>query len=311
MILGSSEKPRTRTGFTLLEVLLASAIAVMIMGALYVAVDMQLRTAQAGRDVVEKSTLARALFARMASDIAGSLAPALPANSTSGSSSAGGSTAGGAASSTTGGSQAASTTTPSTSASAGQSTFSSNGASTGTTSTSGPTNAVTFNYGVQGTNQTLTLSASRFPRTSMLAALANPENASGFSDERYVSYWLAGSGGLARQEIKLVTSTDALTNLPPNVSDEDSFVIAPEVRQLNFRFFDGSEWNDTWDGTVAGTDGVTPIGPPVAIEITLGVAVRTVDEQAGVEPAIKNYRRVVFMPTANGATLPSTTSSSQ
>jgi hypothetical protein len=126
------------------------------------------------------------------------------------------------------------------------------------------------------------------------------------SDERTVTYWLAGSGagGLARQEIKQVTSSDALSNLAPNVSDEGSFVIAPEVASLVFRYFDGTNWNDSWAGTTAGPDGTTPIGPPLAIEITLGVVVATQDDNPDAEKQTKTYRRVVFLPTANGATTP-------
>ena len=57
-----------RSGFTLLEVVLATGIAVMLLGGLYVAVDMQLRLAQESRDVVQESTLSRALFDRMDND---------------------------------------------------------------------------------------------------------------------------------------------------------------------------------------------------------------------------------------------------
>ena len=123
------------------------------------------------------------------------------------------------------------------------------------------------------------------------------------SDERILVYWLAssGSGGLARQEIKAVTSSDAVSALGPSVSDEASYIIAPEVRSVTFRYLDNTQtWNDTWDGTTAGADGVTPMGPPMAIEVILGIGARTVDEQTGADVPLKNYRRVVFLPTANG-----------
>src|SRR5438105_10290523 len=70
---------RQRRAFTLLEVLLATAIGVLLLAGLYVAVDIQLRHAQIARDVVEESTLARALFARISSDIGQNLGPVLPA----------------------------------------------------------------------------------------------------------------------------------------------------------------------------------------------------------------------------------------
>ena len=53
--------PTRRGGFTLLEVLLASALAVILMAALYVALDVQLRLADAGRESIEQATLTRAI----------------------------------------------------------------------------------------------------------------------------------------------------------------------------------------------------------------------------------------------------------
>src|SRR5436305_917851 len=64
-----------RPAFTLLEVLLASAIAVLLMGALYVAVSIQLQHAQVARDLVQDSSLTRNLFARIAADSAPHLPP--------------------------------------------------------------------------------------------------------------------------------------------------------------------------------------------------------------------------------------------
>ena len=62
-----------RGGFTLLEVVLALTIGILLMSALYVAVDIQLRHAQAGREIVERSTLVRSLMTRIAADISKSV----------------------------------------------------------------------------------------------------------------------------------------------------------------------------------------------------------------------------------------------
>ncbi|MBX9582404.1 MAG: prepilin-type N-terminal cleavage/methylation domain-containing protein, partial [Gemmataceae bacterium] len=67
-----------RPGFTLLEVLLASAIAILLLGALYFAMDVTLRRTQDGREMVEVDNLARAAFHRMGVDLAGALAPLPP-----------------------------------------------------------------------------------------------------------------------------------------------------------------------------------------------------------------------------------------
>ena len=55
-----------RPAYTLLEVLLATAIGVLLLAALYIALDVQFTSAQAGRDTIERTTLARSLLARMA-----------------------------------------------------------------------------------------------------------------------------------------------------------------------------------------------------------------------------------------------------
>src|SRR5438445_4672391 len=72
------QRRNRRRGFTLLEVLLAAAIGVLLMAALYVAVEVQLNHARAGREAVEHSLLARALLRRMSNDIAPSLGAPLP-----------------------------------------------------------------------------------------------------------------------------------------------------------------------------------------------------------------------------------------
>jgi prepilin-type N-terminal cleavage/methylation domain-containing protein len=293
-----------RRGFTLLEVLLAATIGVLLMGALYVAVDIQVRNAQAGRDLVEQSALGRALLARIASDISPCVGQIDPSRFKSSGSSASG---GGSTITTTG--STSTTTTPASGTSSGT-TSSTSTTTTGstpgssTTTTSSPTSS-TFTFSLQGDSSSLTLYVSLLPRDvdqqpgTMAAnsADAAPIN----SDVRRISYWLAGGSdgqGLARQELLLATSDDAST-LPPNIPDEASLVIAPEVKTLAFSYFDGSDWQDSWDGTQPGPDGVTPIGPPLAVAITIGIAPPNSDGRSGSGQKLKTYRHVVAIPTAN------------
>jgi hypothetical protein len=134
-------------------------------------------------------------------------------------------------------------------------------------------------------------------------------------DTRRITYWLiageGGQSGLARNEIKVATSPDSITagttgttgtDLMPTNVDLAKAVIAPEVRSVKFRYFDGTEWQDSWDSTTLGADTITPIGSPRAIEITLGIA-RPGSKNA--EP--KTFRQVIFLPTANGTTQQPTT----
>src|SRR5713226_530610 len=71
-------RQRRCPAFTLLEVLLAAAIGVMLLGALYVAVDMHLRQAEAGRDASSQSDVARRILARVAADITPCVGPPTP-----------------------------------------------------------------------------------------------------------------------------------------------------------------------------------------------------------------------------------------
>jgi prepilin-type N-terminal cleavage/methylation domain-containing protein len=297
-----SGKPSGRSGFTLLEVLLAFAIGVLLMAALYVAVDVQLHHAQAGRDAATDAGVVRNVLEHMASDIKAHLAPTLPASINSSgnqASSAGATSAAGAA--TAASNSTASPSSSTSTGSAGSTGGTGNAASTSTTSTG---DTFVFNLGVQGAQNQLTLFDSKLPRELIKPpAVLDSQTLPVLSDLRCITYWLAGGGdqplGLARQEIKIATSSDLLSNLPPNIPDEASHVIAEEVKRLSFSYFDGSNWQDTWDGTALGPDNATPIGPPVAIAITIGVAPSSAAGQG--TSNLKTYRHVVLIPTANGA----------
>src|SRR5262249_3748296 len=68
---GGSRPPLAapRAGFTPLDGMLAMASGVVLLGALYVAVNVQLSQAQAGRALVQQSPLARSLCNTMSNDI--------------------------------------------------------------------------------------------------------------------------------------------------------------------------------------------------------------------------------------------------
>ncbi len=284
---GAKGGRQSRPAFTLLEVLLATAIGVLLMSALYVAVDVQLRHAQAARDLVEHGTLARALFVRIASDITPTMAPALPSTSTS---------SGG------GGAAAGSSTTTDTS--------SSGTATTGTTdsnssSTTAASTESTFNVGVLGDSSRLILCMSRSPRELDVGVDAGVdlENLPFVSDIRRITYWLVGGEevplGLARQEINLVASDDLMSALPPDVPDDPTYgvrLLAEEVKSLTFSYWDGTAWQETWDSTQVGADGRTPLGPPLGIAVVLGIA----SPGARGESNVKLYRHFFNLPTANG-----------
>jgi prepilin-type N-terminal cleavage/methylation domain-containing protein len=249
-----------RPGYTLLEVLLASAIAALLMAALYVGMDVQLRTVQAGREKVNETAVVRNLFTtRITADMVGVMSPIA--------------------------------------------------ATVAVTSTTGDTTTdpvVPFNGGIQGDNTILTIWSSKLPQ---LPTGTDPTTAATLqmtsSDEHRITYWLA-DGGLARQDLDRVSAStdDPDAQLPPGVSDESKYILAKEVTEVNFRYFDGENWQDTWDGTVIGADGVTPIGPPRAIEVTLSIRKTGADPDS--DAAVKQYRQVIPINTGNGPSVSTT-----
>jgi prepilin-type N-terminal cleavage/methylation domain-containing protein len=291
-----------RPAFTLLEILLAMAIGLVLMSALYMAMDLQLKMAQTGRDAVEQGNMARNLLSRVASDIASNLGPAPKAPKSTGSQGGGGAAAGGNGSGggtstgtgagVGGGSSGAPT-------SGGDSSQNNNTAQTPSSSSGVTTQAGSFNLGVTGDSTTLILYSSQVPREITWTPIANSDGTAsmGVSDLRRISYWLVdggdGASGLARQEVKLVTSDDAMSAIPPDIADPQQFVVAEEVKSLKFSYFDGTSWQDSWDGTTIGADSVTPIGPPAAIAIEIGISFRG-------SPNLKQYRHVVAILPANG-----------
>jgi hypothetical protein len=176
---------------------------------------------------------------------------------------------------------------------------------TGTVSTFTNLNGVqvvVLPYGVIGDSQHLNMFISRVPRDMINAQLQQQEGSVPITcDLRRVSYWLLDDGGLAKQEVKLVTSDDGgavdQSVLPPGGGDDPSQyqVFVPEAKSLLFEYFDGTNWNDSWDSTQPGNDGLTPFGSPIAIRVTVELA------QPG-RSDTKKYQHILSFLTANGPT---------
>ena len=252
-----------RGGFTLLEMLLASGIAVLLMAALYVSMEVNLKYAAAGREVVDRSRARPRLLSRITADITGAMSPISATKSTS-----------------------------------------ATGATTVTddSTTTSLTTVTPLNMGVVGDATLLTLYVSRVPNwtTASSTGTTNADQQQlTFSDQKRISYWLStvGDGGLAKQDSDRVTADPSDDPLPPGLADEERMIIASEVVGLAFRYFDGTTWMDTWDGSIIGADGTTPIGPPRAIEIRLDL------RQPGANPdsenVVRSFRHVVAIGAAN------------
>lgn len=266
-----------RPGFSLLEMILTLAIAMVLLSALYLALYTQLRQAEAGRELIGESLLVRSIFARLGGDVAGQLAPVDPRVLHEGEALDSG----------------ASADEPATNGSSGASSSESAASEAGGAADSMSLNVAParFNLGVRGEPDRLVLSITRARGQSKAEGPQSP-------DLRRITYWLAGSAseplGLAREELTQVTS-DQAGRLPPDVEgDLEQYLVAPEVVGVAFEYHDGAGWQPSWDGLAPGPDGDTPIGPPLAIAVTLSLRRGSGDTARTV-----TYRHVIAVPTAN------------
>ena len=226
-----------RSGFTLLEVLLASALAVVLMAALYVALDVQLRLASTGRDLVEEATLERAVTQRIERDLVMVLGPVAPPVTT------------------------ASTTTTSGAGASG--TGASDPVISDATST---TDTIPFQAGVMGDSTVLTVFVSRATKTD-----------SGLADIRRITYWVTDRGLSRQEIPNVTSEQVASSQEPVIEQGKDAvdYAIAEEITQVQFEYWDtaAGAWTDTWDGSTLGPDGKTPQGPPAAIRVHFWVTI--------------------------------------
>ena len=294
---------------TVLEMVLTFGIAMLVLLALFMLVSSQYNHAQAGREMLDDSAVARAVLTRIASDISGTLGPVdprflpksiVPNNANQATGTGGGQAAAAAAAAATLSGQSSNTnqTGSMTNNATGSNSSSNNGsASSNSSSSTTPTlQAVPFNLGVRGDTNWMVLSTNRVPGGLLLGPNAQADVVS--SDLRNVSYWMT-DGGLARREMSAVTSDDAPMGAP-DVNNASQYVIAQQVQDITFEYFAGAgTWQSTWDGTLlGGNDGNTPTGPPAAIRITITLKNAPLDDNGNP----KQYSHIVQLPATNGFT---------
>ena len=207
-------KMRTRrSAFTLLEILLASLIAILLLAALYFAMDMTLRQTAESRDAVDVDNLSRGVFTRVSIDLSGSLGP-LPPKS--------------------GGNAASSTPAPAATADPSMATAADPSAVPATpTATADPSAPMVdpttgeaiatpqaadlgFQAGVIGTDKQLTVFVSRLPGSLTSAKGLTETPSSQLPSDLYrITYWLSQNGGLCRQERPWVTADGVRNSADP------------------------------------------------------------------------------------------------
>ncbi len=108
----------------------------------------------------------------------------------------------------------------------------------------------------------------------------------------------AAAGGLYRRQIDRSVAA-YLEEEGVNVGlDQYAELIAPEIAQIAFRYFDGSEWQETWDSLEVG-------GFPPAVEITVVIDPERMNaggsySYGGFDPeTMERYRLVVALPTGD------------
>lgn len=239
--------PGARDGFSLIEVLIALSLSVLLISAVYAAIDMYWRFESVGRGEMHRSQLLRAIVQRMNEDF-GSIAfqPPKPSTSTSEE---------GAAAELEGTSETESLLTIG--------------------GLAEQTSAISF--GVVGTSDLLNLTVSR-PARDLAYSSVFTEGASSprMCDLIAMTYGMAdsvdGEGvwvvnanpdskrpqvGFGRRSVDLYAMEMVDEFLSPR------HVIVPEIVQVQFRYYDGVAWSDSWDSRSVGA-------LPRAIEVTFG-----------------------------------------
>lgn len=303
-------------GFTLLEVVLAIGLSAAVLGLLTMTIDMYLFRVDASRTQVETSQLARTLLKKIASDLRAVhyVGPSeIPtSDSTTGGSSTGGSGTGNSGSSGSGSGDSDVEVDPST-------ILGIFGTATEIRIDRSPLwnwESLVRQTDAENPDDELTdvPNPDAMPQTIRYLVgegdelLASKLAAEGVSEELTASSY----AGLYREQLATVAWQEEYASGPPAPLDtENANLIAPEVVELTFAYFDGEQLFDSWDSSVEEE-------LPKAIEIKIimlqepfeQAVTRTRDERDELRRDTKNlveYRLFVRLPDISA---PETSSSS-
>jgi hypothetical protein len=300
-----------------MEVMLAVAISAIVLAALGMAIDFQLRVLAAGRLEVEQAQLGRALLRRMADDIrtavpynpvdvesllpAGGATAALSsaASALSGATGSQGSNASNSTNnqSTANLADAAAAAMNEAAGSANATGATGSGASTDIAGSTAPPSVP----GLYGNQYEMQVDVSRLPRIDQYEQFLDPNSPAmpdRVSDVKTVAYYL-GVGpdglpaGLVRRQLDRAVSKYAQEQGGSEAAMHEE-LLAPEVTALEFRYYDGVDWVTEWDSDAQGT-------LPVAVEIALqfapiaGTASTAVPVPVG-EPALNSLSTLQSQP---------------
>lgn len=267
--------PHNRTGFTLMEVILASGLSVVVMLGVTSAIQYFLIRVDDSKTKIEQAQLARAVMRTIEKDLRSAIwkneidfsgVQDLAANSV-----ASGSTDIASAASSAG-------IDPSmaTDALAGSS-----------TQDIAASTVLPTTIGLYGNAMELQFDISRVPRIDeydpQYSSILNRELSDIPSDIKTVTYFLLQPGGgslghgavgdaaiteeqfgLVRRELDRAVTQYAMNNGQMTNLDASAEILAPEVSLLAFRYFDGVGWLEEWDSEAMG-------GLPMAVDVMIAI----------------------------------------
>ena len=280
-----------RVGFSLLEILLAIALTAAVMVLVAGGIDFHLRRLTVERTKISEAQVARAILRRIADDLRAAVvvrnADFSSVDELADDTATGGET--GEAGDDTGATEADEIID----------------------------SAATSEPGVYGNQTSIQIDMSRIPRYeeyTLLEQYSDESLIGGISDVKTVSYYLvdnalnltstnsvgisnelAATGGLVRSVIPRAMSRYASEIGDYSLAEQAAELLAPEVRSLEFSYFDGTEWTTEWDTELMG-------GIPMAVEISIIIQdPRTLVEGSVNEQQLTNenvFRTVVHLPAA-------------
>lgn len=328
----------TRSGYTLLELLLSLALTVIVFAGIAAAISVFYEALTSQQRIIEQDLVGRSILNMMANDLRAGLqykaadvsgienlavSEALIAGLGGG----GGGAAGGGG----GGGETGEPPDDETGGDEGETGGDGTGAAGTGAAATGQNNAPAedepnpaeednawYRPSFVGTGNTFTIDISRLPRLDQYSALTSDLSATSTpSDIKRIAWLVAldpggtpnpnsidpagdAMGGLYRREVDRAVSAFRKEPDTPGGPDEYARLMAPEVVSVQFRYFDGTNWLGEWQSTSVG-------GYPLAVEITLLLDPdRTPDVAANPARGDSNvnlentkvYRTVVHLPVA-------------
>ena len=321
MVTGSARHAR---GVTLLELILALTLTVMILGAVTLAINLNLRTLDRRRNEVEESQLGRAVLRMIADDLRSAVQHEEIDFSSVEQMASGAGSIGALASAITGGTGSTGSGSGSTSSGQGGASDATGSGSTDSSSQDiATTSAPPDVPGLYGNQYEMQVDVSRLPRVDEYSTMITAEGITKIpSDVKTVAYYVrsqpvngnpsstdavapglnAQGAGLIRRELPRAVTNYALQNATGEQMLQGGDLIAPEISEIAFRYFDGSQWLSEWDSQAMQ-------GLPLAVEVVIVVqpaeVIRKMAEgatlaessTAGATPFI--YRSVVRIPSSS------------